>query len=206
MRRTSTRRILRSFPDRWIKRVVYAASGDSTFGARGRVREAHCRSAAEAGTDAGDSGVAVFFVIFIFGRELQIIQSGAASHLIASRPSAAHPTFRSESGTLFLVGEQRFIVVRQHKAEQACKCLSKTTKTKNQQHRSSARIAARNSHCSVMIGFHFLFLRPFNETHCSVFLYCIDSHGAVQRSVGSKRNRLSERRCHGCNQGCCARR
>lgn len=73
----------------------------------------------------------MFFVMLFFGQDLQIIKSCIASQLIASRPNVTHQTFRSEIGTLFLIGEQGHIVVRQCEAEEALKFPLSTTKTEN---------------------------------------------------------------------------
>jgi hypothetical protein len=53
------------------------------------------------------------------GQDVVIVQPGKAPLLIATVPHVTHRTFRSATGTLFLIGEQGLTVVRQHSAELA---------------------------------------------------------------------------------------
>ena len=53
------------------------------------------------------------------GQDVQIVQPGKASRLIATVPHITHRTFRPATGTFFLIGEQGLTVVRQHSAELA---------------------------------------------------------------------------------------
>jgi hypothetical protein len=53
------------------------------------------------------------------GQEVRIVQPGKAPLLIATVPHVTHRTFRPETGTLFLIGEQGLTIIRQHSAELA---------------------------------------------------------------------------------------